>query len=145
MKKSSLTASLYLAIVFASGILLGAFGQRLYSAKTVSAAPNAGEIKKTPEDFRKHYVETITARLQLSTDQVAKLNVILDTTRTRVREAKDRSNKEARLQMREIHRGQVSQIEAILDEKQRQEYAKFREERDRQRKLNAKPNLPPGA
>ena len=121
-RKSNWSVALYLFFVFASGVLVGGFGHRLYSAKSVTATG--------PEDYRAKYVAEVQSRLNLTSDQVDKLNAIMDLTRARVRELRERSRPE----MRQIHQEQVDKMNAILSPEQQREYADFRQERERARK-----------
>ncbi|MGH9720802.1 MAG: hypothetical protein ACRD8O_11365, partial [Bryobacteraceae bacterium] len=65
----------------------------------------------------------------LTPDQVTKLEAILDATRKRHKEMQERSKPE----LKAIQEEQVNQIRAMMNESQRAEYEKFREERDRRR------------
>jgi hypothetical protein len=57
MKLSRAAIALYIALVFGSGVLLGAFGHRLYMVSTVIAN------KPSPEEFRKRMVAEYQSRL----------------------------------------------------------------------------------
>ena len=46
--------AMYVGLVFASGAVLGAFGQRLYTASSVSA-----KTTRNPEEFRKRVLATM--------------------------------------------------------------------------------------
>ena len=129
MKRSNLTIALYMLVVFVSGILVGGIGHRLYTVRTVSAVAKV-EPRRTPEEWRQRYVEAMRTRLSLSDDQLGKLNVILDGTRTRYRAGKEKHN----LEMRQIHDDQVSQIKAMLDPAQQVRYDEFRAERETRRR-----------
>jgi hypothetical protein len=125
MKKSNWSVAAYLFLVFASGVLVGGFGHRLYSANSVSAT----ERPLGQEDYRKKYVAEAQSRLKLTPDQVQRLNEIMDLTGARFRELRERHRPE----MRQIHQEQVDKINAILSAEQQAEYAKMREERERER------------
>jgi hypothetical protein len=125
--KGRFSAALYLLLVFASGALVGAFGHRLYTVGTVSADKRGRP--KNPEEWRKRYINDLQSRLNLSSDQMTQLNVILDETRERFREVHERTDPERKA----IHQQQVDRINAMLSEEQRSEYAKFRAEREKQR------------
>jgi len=130
MKRTGLTAALYVALVFLSGVFVGIFGYRLYTARTVSASVTVPK----PADYRKKYVEDMTSRLHLSPEQVSQLGVILDDTRTRFHEEHDRSKQ----QLAQIHDEQVQKIHELLTPTQIPEYEKFRIEREKQRELRDK-------
>ena len=51
MKLSRSAIAFYFALVFASGAILGVFGQRLYTATTVNA-----NATKNPQEFRKRVI-----------------------------------------------------------------------------------------
>ncbi len=136
MSKRNWTIVLSLSVVFASGVAVGFFSHWLYTSRTVSAkAP-----PRTPEDFRRHYVETMRDRLHLEPAQVDHLNVILDDTRNRYKELKEKYRPE----MKVIQQGQVASISAILTEAQRMEYEKMRKEREDKNKQQEHKGPPPG-
>jgi len=121
MRNLSLGRAVFLLMaVFLSGAAVGGFGVSLYSTRTVSAAPA----------WRQKYVKDLTQRLQLSNDQLGKLNTILDDTRARYDAVKLRYKPE----MDKIHDEQVANIRAMLDQQQGLEYDKYREERERERR-----------
>ncbi len=70
MKFSRAAIAFYIGLVFASGVVLGVFGHRLYAVSTVSQQ----SATKTPEEFRKKVMAEYQSRLKLTDDQVAKLN-----------------------------------------------------------------------
>ena len=114
--------AVYVGLIFLSGVLVGAFGHRLYTVNTVSANP-----LRSPEEFRKRYVAEMESRLKLRPDQVAQLNTFLDQTRARLHEVHDRYRPE----MESIRHEQNGKIKAMLDEQQRAEYDKILAERER--------------
>lgn len=118
-----LNIALYVGLVFVSGVVVGAFGDRLYTVRTVDARP-------TPEEWRKKLVVEYQTRLKLTHDQVSRLNTILDETRSRVREVHEKSRPE----MDAVRQRQTEQIRAMLDEGQRAEYEKMRAEREHKAK-----------
>lgn len=143
MKRTTLATGLYVLLVFLSGAVVGAFAYRLYVVSTVVSAK--------PDEVRHHILEEMRARLSLSDDQVKQLNVIMDSTKTRYREVKDRwdrqSKQAAKPELRAITDDQAEKIRAILSEPQRAEYEKYRAERQKRREQqrnNAKPTAPAG-
>lgn len=126
MKRSNLAAALYLFLVLLSGVLLGGFGHRLYTSYGVSAKTGP----TGPEEYRRKYIEEMRMRLNLREEQVRQLNVILDATRTRYRALREKYGPE----MKMIHQEQVEKTRAILDDAQRAEYEKLREEREQRRR-----------
>ncbi|HWZ34034.1 MAG TPA: hypothetical protein VNX18_22000 [Bryobacteraceae bacterium] len=121
MKLSRAAIALYVGLVFASGLVLGAFGQRLYTASVV-----VPRQRPNPEEFRKRIVAEYQSRLKLSPDQVGKLNQILDDTRARMEETR----KSMRPAYQKIHEEQVAKIREILAPEQLSEYDKMRKERE---------------
>jgi hypothetical protein len=125
MRRSSLAAALYLALVFVSGIVVGAFGYKLYSGSSVSAT----SPRKSPEEYKRHYLAEMQSRLTLTDAQLSKVSAILDETRDQYRLFRDTHKAE----MQAILDAQVRGIKAVLSPEQRQEYEKMREERQKRR------------
>lgn len=129
-RKASLSAVVYLVLVFLSGALVGAFAYRLYMVSSVSSSA----ALKSPEEYRKRAIEEMTTRLHLSPEQVASIQQIYDETRQRFRELHEKQRPEFRV----IENAQYQKILATLTEPQRVEYLKMREERDRRRQQEKK-------
>jgi uncharacterized membrane protein len=134
MKKSSLTVGLSLLAVFVSGAVVGAIGHRLYTVRSVSAVVQEPP-RPNPEEFRRKYVEELRSRLHLEDGQVAKLNGILDSTRDRFHQMRERSRPEAE----QIKQDQRNQVRAMLNAPQQAEYEKILQERDNKKKNEKKP------
>jgi exonuclease III len=117
--------AVYLGLVFLSGAVVGAFGHRLYSVKTVSAGQ-----KRSHDDYRTRYLKDMQSRLKLDQKQVGQLVVILDESRGRYKVARDRIDPE----MKQIQNEQRDQIRGMLSEPQKAEYEKMLQERDRRQK-----------
>jgi hypothetical protein len=129
MKLTRSAITLYVVLVFASGIVLGAFGQRLYTVSVVSA-----KTTRNPEEFRKTYMTEMKGRLKLTPEQVVQLNGILDGTRARFHEARERLKPE----LDTIRKEQQDKVRAMLKPEQRPEYDKMRQEREeRERQTGA--------
>ena len=128
MKPGSIKFAIYLLLVFASGIAVGAISQHLYNARSVSARTSTRP--RGPEEYRKRYLGEMQTRLKLDAEQTAKLNSILDQTRNRFDEIRERSKPE----MDAIHKDQIDQINGILNGNQSAEYEKLRKERDANKK-----------
>lgn len=126
-RRSSLSAIVYLLLVFLSGALVGIFSYRLYTATTVYS--ERGRPPRSPEEYRKRYVEETTTRLNLTADQVSNLQHILDETRQRYHDVHERYRPE----LKAIETDQYKKILAMLTESQRTEYEKMRAERERRR------------
>jgi flagellar biosynthesis/type III secretory pathway protein FliH len=122
MPKSRFSAAIYLIVVFLSGALVGGLSYRLYAVSPVSA-------KLSPEDMRHRYIEAIREKLKLDNEQVQQVNQILDDTRARYNEIRNKMRTEGQA----INNRQVEQIEAILHDDQKSLYAAFRAERERMR------------
>ncbi len=144
MPKSRLSAALSLLLVFLSGGVLGAFTYRLYSLSPVQSGKDAGAPPKklNPEEFRKRYVSDLAGAVKLDSQQITALNQVLDRTRDefdklneKIKPEHDAVNDKWRPEREVIHKHQIESINGFLRPDQRQLYAAFRAERDRQHKL----------
>ena len=133
MKPTRWTVALYMALVFACGGVVGAFGHRLYTVSGVSA--NVGQ--RNAEEYRKRFMAELKSRLHLNDDQAAKLDAVMDETRMRVRAA--RMTIEPELQ--KIRDDQKQRISELLSPDQQSEWQKILDER--QRKRESKKNRGP--
>ena len=122
MRLSRVTIAIYIGLVFVSGAVLGAFGHRLYTVSTVSAK----STRRNPEEFRKKVVAEYQERLHLSAQQVTQLNTIMDETRARVEETRQKM----RPTYDKIHEEQTAKVREMLTPEQRVEYEKIRKERE---------------
>lgn len=125
MRLTRWTVALYMALVFACGAVVGAFGHRLYTVSGVSA----NVTQRNPEEFRKRFMADMKDRLQLNDDQAAKLGVIMDETRARFRQVRDKFEPE----MQKIRDDQRQRISELLSPSQQAEWHKIIEERQRRR------------
>jgi hypothetical protein len=126
MKRTNLSVVVYLALVFLSGILVGGVGFNLYNARAVSAkAEPCG-----PEALRQRYRDELRTRLQLSPDQLGKLDLILEDTHGRFVALRDKYKPEVTA----IQNAHADAIRTILDDRQRAEYEKLRQERQKAEK-----------
>jgi Spy/CpxP family protein refolding chaperone len=130
MRRNSFTTILYLAILFLSGVAVGAFGLRLYTLNSVRAGG-----RPSPEEFRRKYIAELRTQLNLSDDQMNKLGPILDETRKQFRELHEKHRPE----LKAIQDEQTQRIRALLNDSQQAEYTKFLEEREKQRQLQPHP------
>ena len=135
MKPTRWTVALYMALVFVCGGVAGAFAYRLYTVSGVSA--NVGQ--RNPEEFRKRFMADLKSRLQLNDDQAAKLGVIMEETRMRVRATRDTIEPE----LRKIREDQRQRISELLSPSQQAEWQKINEERQRQRESKKSRTQPP--
>jgi hypothetical protein len=124
MKRSNFSLVLSLLVMFASGCTVGALGYRLYMIRTVSGA------ERNPEHYRQKYMQEMRTRLNLNEQQVNRLSEILDRTRARYREVREKYGPE----MKAIGQEQTEQIRSILNDEQRVEYEKIRVEREKRSK-----------
>jgi len=127
-RKSSITIAGYLLLVFFAGVGIGALGDRLYLARPVNAT-------SSPEAYRQKMVAELQRRLQLRSDQVSRLNSILDGTRTRFREIHKRIEPD----LDALRNQQNSDIRAMLNDTQRAEFDKWHAEREKQRTQAPRP------
>jgi hypothetical protein len=124
--RSQFTVALYLLAVFLSGAVAGGFAHRLYMVKNVQAEPS----RPRPEEYRQKYLNEMKSRLGLDDTQTARLNEILDHTHQRFKTFRETHREE----FNAIHDEQVREINAMLNEPQRAEYEKFRQEREKRRR-----------
>ena len=125
MTRSKLAIAFYLLLVFLSGVLVGFFGYRLYTAASVSATS-----PRTPEEYRQRYLAEMKSRLGLNDPQVRELNSILDETRAQYREFREKHKAETKA----IEDHRIERINALLNDAQRAEYQKMRQEREKHSK-----------
>jgi len=126
MKLTKLSVALYVALLFLSGVAVGAFGYRLYTVAPVSAS----NAPANAAEYRKKYLNEMQARLKLSQEQVSKLDGILDDTRSKFQAVRQKTKPE----FEAIRTEQVDRVNSILSEQQRAEYEKMRKEREAREK-----------
>lgn len=114
-------------LVFLSGVLVGVFAYRLYMVNTVISGSQ--RPPRSPEEYRRRYIEEMTGRLQLSEEQVQRLREIVDETGQRIREVHERS----RPDMKAIDQAQYEKIRVMLTATQLSEYERMRAEREKRR------------
>jgi len=132
VKLSRLTIALYVGLIFASGVVLGVFGHSLYAVTTVRSNP--------PEDLRKKTLAEMQKRMQLSNDQVSKINSIMDETRVRFHEVRERYRPE----MDALQKDQRDKVRSVLSPAQLTEYEKMLKEREEHQKQNGGRGQGPG-
>jgi hypothetical protein len=125
---------LYSLLLFASGGVLGAITHRLYTVASVSATVTPPR----PDEWRKKYIAEMQSRLKLSSEQMLKLTIYLDETRSRVREAQAKAKPE----IEQIKREQREKIKTMLDAGQKTEYEKLIQERDLREQQSRNANGP---
>jgi len=126
MKQWKLPIALYLFLVFVSGAVVGALGYRTYSPPT---ARGVGPRRGT-EQFHRQYMEEMRTRLNLNSDQMQKLEGILNRTDERFNDARSQHNQMIR-QLREDH---VASVREILTPEQLPRYEQLRTEREQRAK-----------
>ncbi len=130
MRKSNLVLVLSLLVVFASGVVVGVVGDRYLGASSRAAT----KAPRSPEEYRRAYVEEMNRRLKLSPDQLAELNRILDETREQFRQLREKQRPEVKA----LQDAQTAKINAILTPDQQEEYSRMRKEREEKRKREEK-------
>ena len=120
MKRWNLPIALYLFLVFVSGAVVGALGYRTYKP------PTASSNSPSPEAARRLYLHEMQTRAGLSDDQIQKVNSILDETRSRFHEARDKHNQV----VKEIGEQQRAKVRAILTAEQLPKVEQLWQERD---------------
>jgi len=121
MTRRNLPIALYLFLVFVSGAVVGALGYRTYNPPTARSA-----AKVSPAAWRVQYLDEMHRRLSLNDDQMQKLNVILDETNERFKDARKKDN-DAIEQIRQDH---FSRVRTILTSDQIPKYEKLHAERE---------------
>jgi len=125
MRRTTLTTTLYLALLFLGGVAVGVFGHRLYTLNSV----NASVDPRNPKEFLRRYVAEMRSRLKLTDDQVSRLGPILDETRQRHQVLMDKHRPE----FKAMQDQQVQKIRGILTDSQQAEYTDMLADREKQR------------
>jgi hypothetical protein len=120
--RSNVSIAFYLCLVFLSGVLVGGVGLGLYSARSSTKGDPCG-----PDAVRQRYRDDLRSRLQLRPDQLLKLDGILEETHQRFRAMRDKYRPEVKT----IQAEQAESIRAMLDDRQKTEYEKLRQEREK--------------
>ena len=123
MKPWKLPVLLYLLVVFVSGAAVGALGYRTYN-------PPSSAAKVSPEVWRKQYLQDLTSKVNLTTEQAQKVDGILEETSNRFHEARAQHNQI----VKQIGDQQRSDIRAILTPDQLPKVDQFWQERDQRAK-----------
>ena len=126
MKHWKIPIALYLFFVFLSGAVVGALGYRTYNPPS---ARGVGPRRGT-EQFRRQYLDEMRTRLNLSPDQMGKLEVILNRTDERFNDARAQHNQ----MIRELREDHVASVHEILTPEQLPKYEQLRTERERRAK-----------
>ena len=125
MKRWQPPVGFYLTLVFLSGVLVGAFGLRLYMVRSVSASV----IYRPPtaEEYRRQMLNDMQKKINLTPDQVNKINAVLDNTRVCFR----RIHSKIQPELDALKKQQSGDIRALLNPQQQAKYDQWRAERDR--------------
>ena len=127
MKRWNPPIALYLFLVFISGALVGALGYRTYKPPSASTS-----TRVSPEEFRRQYLQEIKTRVNLSDEQLEKVNGILDETRTRFHDARDKHNQI----VKQIGEEQRAKMRAIMAPEQLPKAEQFWQDRDQRNQKN---------
>jgi hypothetical protein len=126
MPKTRLSATIYLFLVFASGILLGVVSHRLYDTNTASA--NSSPRNMT--EYRKRYLAEMRERVRVNDKQIASVVQHLDDAKRRFDDLK--------MQEQPLHdhiqQELVDEIRNELTDDQKPAYDKWHAERQRAQK-----------
>ncbi len=134
MKRNSISAAIYIALVFLSGIVVGTIGLGMYNSRAEGGKSNPC----TADAVRRRYIDDMKTRLDLRPDQLQRLNSILDDTHKRYRGLREKYKPEVKA----IQEEQLQSIRSILDDKQRGAFEKLRQERERERQKTGQRHLP---
>ena len=135
----------YLALVFGSGAVVGGLSHRMYTVSTVIA-----KAPPSQDEWRTKYMAEMKSRLKLRDDQILRLTILLDETRSRVREVHERHRPE----IDQIKREQTLRVSSMLDDVQKVEFEKLHKEREeraerehqqQEQQEKEKPAVPPQA
>jgi hypothetical protein len=129
VKRSTWSIAFYVVLIFASGVAAGVLGQRLLASRVVIA----DSAPRTPEQWRAKYVEELRERLSLDATQEATLNKVLDITRARYNQVRERNRPE----MKRIHDEQVESIREVLNDAQKAAYAQFLLEKEAEKRARS--------
>jgi len=123
--KSRSSAAFYLALVFASGILVGVVSNRLYMTTTASA--NA--TPRTMAEYRQRFFAEMREKVGVREDQIGPITKELDATKKRF----DELHAQEKPLHDQIQQDHVAAMKALLDDKQKPLYDEWRAERERSR------------
>jgi uncharacterized protein YneF (UPF0154 family) len=127
MRRPTVSVAVYLCLVFLSGLLVGGFGVSVYMKKSDASKP-------TLEQRQLRYLTEMRTRLKLSDDQARQYKSILENTGQQLHALHDKIRPEEHAVMER----QAESVNAILNEAQRAEYQKMREEREKRRQQPAR-------
>jgi len=120
--KSNASIAVWLVLVFASGVLVGGFGYRLYMVASVTASSPQME---TPAQHRARVLAMFRERIGVRPDQLTRINGILDDWRAQSKQLHGRIDPE----LDQLRLTEDAKINAILDPAQRPEFDRWCAER----------------
>ena len=121
MKRWNPPIAVYLFLVFVSGGVVGALAHRMYSPPAARS-----DQRPSPEEWRRKYLNELETRVNLTPEQVQKVNVILDSTDASFTQIHEKHHLEIE-KIREDHR---AKMRAILTAEHLPKYEQLRIERD---------------
>jgi Spy/CpxP family protein refolding chaperone len=134
MANTKLSAFFSLLLVFASGIVVGIVGYRVYSAAAPSSVSKAPQKKMAPEEFRKQLMDEMAKEVHLDDQQISQLRQIYQDTDANFNQVRDDLNSKLHTQGAAIHEQQVEKIKAMLRPDQIPLYDALRARREAERK-----------
>jgi hypothetical protein len=129
MKRWNLPIAVYLFLVFVSGGVVGALGYRMYSPPTARSEPHV-----SPEAWRRQYLDELRTRVNLTPEQLQKVNGIMDETDSSFNQMHERHHQD----FEKIKEEQRGKLRAILTPEQLPKYEQLRIERDARMKASKK-------
>lgn len=131
MLRTRISAAFYLILVFASGILVGVFSNRLYVYVTKTASANSSP--QTMAEYRKRYLSEMRTRVKVDDAQVAAVVSHLDSAKKRF----DDLHAQEQPLHDKVQQDLIDEIRAELTDAQKVAYDAWRAERERQRAQTA--------
>jgi len=139
MASTKLSAFLSLLLVFASGIVVGGVGYRVYATK-VSPPPRRGE-RPSPDEFLKRAIPEMQREVHLDDSQVSQLRQIYQETFAAFDQTRAEYNGKLHAAGQAIHDKQVEKIKAILRPDQIPLYDALRARHDAERAARHKGDI----
>jgi len=131
MPRTRISISVYLFLVFASGIMVGLVSYRLYSANTASANYTP---PRSMTEYRKRYLDGMRTKVGVSEAQIVAITRNLDETKRKY----DALAAEEQPLHDKIQQDHINGIKALLNDQQKIAYDNWRAERERAKQQQAK-------
>jgi uncharacterized protein YnzC (UPF0291/DUF896 family) len=122
MRRNRTSATLYLFLVFASGMLMGVFSHSLYITKSASASSSPQNIA----EFRKRYLAEMRTKVKVNDGQVTAVTGLLDDAKRKF----DALHAQETPLHDKIQQDLIDSIRAQLSDDQKVAYDKWRIERE---------------